>query len=301
MITPEFDADPPVRGIFAQPMGGPTVVRRLLGARLRRLREAGGVTGEAAGEAIRASASKISRLERGRVGFKERDVLDLLRLYGFDDETEQAGLLELVRQSNTPGWWHHYGDVLPDWYESYIGLEEAAALIRCYEPQSVPGLLQTEAYARALLRLSHPGATTEQIERRVALRMTRQQLLTRTDAPKVWAVMDEAALRRPMGGTDVMRAQLERLLELEELRNVTLQVVPFDTGGHPAISGPFTILRFSEPDLPDIVYLEQLTGAVYLDKREDVDHYLAVLNRLAVQATPPATHGVIATILDGLR
>jgi transcriptional regulator with XRE-family HTH domain len=298
MITTQPDFQRPIRELFEQSAGGPTVVRILLGAQLRRLREASGVTREAAGQAIRGSASKISRMELGRVGFKERDVADLLTLYGQRDQRERSALPALIRQANTPGWWHHYGDAVPEWFEAYVGLEQAASLIRVYEAHSVPSLLQTHDYARVLSRLCYPTATADEVDRKVNLRMTRQQLLTRKDAPQLWVVMDEAALRRPLGGRRVMRAQLQHLLELAQLRNVTLQVVPFHGGGHPAIGAPFTILRFAQPDLPDIVYLEQLTSALYLDKRDDLDHYMAVMNRLAVQATPAATIKMLHAVLD---
>ena len=185
---------------------GPTVLRMLLGSQLRRLREAKGVTREAAGWEIRASESKISRMELGRVGFKERDVADLLTLYGVIAEEERAALLALARQANNPGWWHRYGDVLPSWFQAYLGLEAAAALIRTYELQFVPGLLQTRDYARAVVLLGHGRAPAEEIERRVDLRMARQALLTRPDPPQLWAVVDEAALRRPIGSPDIMRA-----------------------------------------------------------------------------------------------
>jgi transcriptional regulator with XRE-family HTH domain len=300
MFTSQPDASGPIRDLFDQPPGGPTVVRILLGAQLRRLRESSGVTREAAGHAIRGSASKISRLELGRVGYKERDVADLCTLYGLDDERERSTLLGLIREANAPGWWHHYGDAVPEWFEAYVGLEQAASLIRVYEAHSVPGLLQTEDYARSLFSVNYPAASTDEIERKVDLRMTRQQLLTRADAPQVWVVMDEAAVRRPLGGQQVMRAQLLHLLELTRLRNVTLQMVPFHADGHPAIGAPFTILRFSQPDLPDIVYLEQLTSALYLDKREDLDHYMAVMNRLAVQATPDATVEMLHSVLESM-
>jgi hypothetical protein len=259
----------------------------LLGAHLRRLREAAGVTREDAGWEIRSSESKISRMELGRVGFKERDVADLLSLYGLDDDDERTRLLALARDANTPGWWHRYGDVLPGWFQSYLGLEAAAALIRSYEVQFVPGLLQTQQYCRAVVMLGHSDAGTAEIERRVNLRMTRQQLLTRPDPPQFWAVVDEAALRRPIGGPAVMRGQIESLIQATKLPNVRLQVIPFHVGGHAAAGGAFTILRFPDPDLPDVVYIEQLTSALYLDKRDDVDHYAAAMERLCVEAEPP--------------
>jgi hypothetical protein len=259
----------------------------LLGAHLRRLREAQGVSREDAGWEIRSSESKISRMELGRVGFKERDVADLLALYGMDDEEERDRLLTLARDGNTQGWWHRYGDVLPNWFQSYLGLESAAALIRTYEVQFVPGLLQTRDYARAVVLLGHARAKPEEVERRVNLRMDRQQLLTRHDAPQLWVVVDEAALRRPIGGHDVMRGQLESLIEATKLPNVRLQIIPFLAGGHAAAGGAFSVLRFPEQDLPDVVYIEQLTSALYLDKRDDVDHYAAAMEMLCVEAQPP--------------
>jgi hypothetical protein len=250
------------------------------------LREVKGITREEAGYAIRASGSKISRMELGRVSFKERDVTDLLRLYGVDED-EAATLVGLAIQANSPGWWHKYGDVLPDWFQVYVGLEEAASLIRLYEVQFVPGLLQTADYARAVVQLGQPGAAAGEIDRRVSLRLARQELLTKPGGPRLWAIVDEAALRRPIGGKEVMRAQLVQLLEATEQPQVTLQVMPFRSGGHAAEAGAFTIMRFPEPDLPDVVYLEQLTSALYLDKRDDVEKYTEVMERLSVEAESP--------------
>jgi transcriptional regulator with XRE-family HTH domain len=293
-------ADATVLDISALAGGGPTVLRILLGAQLRRLREARNITREQAGYAIRASDSKISRLELGRVSFRERDVADLLTLYGVHDPAEREKALALARRASTNGWWHHYGDVLPRWFENYIGLEEAASRIRAYEVQFIPGLLQTEGYARAVTLLGHGGAGEEEVERRVEMRMKRQELLLRPDgAPHLWAVVDEAVVRRPLGGRDVMREQLRHLIERCELPNVTVQVVPFARGGHAAAGGPFSILRFAEPDLPDIVYLEQLTSALYLDKREDIERYLAVMEQLCVEAEPvTATADLLKSIHD---
>ncbi|WP_407663111.1 helix-turn-helix domain-containing protein [Micromonospora radicis] len=259
----------------------------LLGAQLRRLRESRGVTRENAGWEIRSSESKISRMELGRVGFKERDVADLLTLYGVTVEQERAALLKLARDANNPGWWHRYGDVLPSWFQSYLGLEAAAALIRSYEVQFVPGLLQTREYARAVVLLGHGQAGPSEIDRRVDLRMRRQDLLRRPRPPRLWAVVDEAALRRPIGGPQVMRGQLQALIEATRTPNVRLQVIPFAAGGHAAAGGAFTILRFGDQDLPDIVYIEQLTSALYLDKREDLEFYAVAMERLCVEAEPP--------------
>src|SRR5215813_8783203 len=284
--------------ITAQPGSGPTVLRILLGSQLRRLREAKGVTRDDAGYTIRASGSKISRMELGRVSFKERDVEDLLDLYGVDEEEAQA-LIALAKQANSPGWWHKYGDVLPDWFQVYVGLEEAASLIRLYEVQFIPGLLQTAGYARAVVRLGQPFATPEEVERRVGLRLARQEVLTKPGGPRLWAVVDEAALRRPIGGREVMRAQLVQLIEVAGEANITLQVVPFRSGGHAAEAGAFTIMRFPEVDLPDVVYLEHLTSALYLDKREDVEKYTEVMERLSVEGeSPERTTEILSGMLE---
>ncbi|MBV9141874.1 MAG: helix-turn-helix domain-containing protein [Pseudonocardiales bacterium] len=266
---------------------GPTAVRITLGAQLRRLREASGVTTGAACHAIRASPAKISRMELGRGSFKERDVADLLTLYGITDEHEREVYLALARESKMPGWWHDYSDILPSWFETYLGLEQASSVIRTYEPQLVPGLLQTQEVARAVVQLSHLSQSGDDIERRVALQMKRQEILTQPGAPQLWAVIDEAALWR-IDGRSVIQGQLQHLIDIAELPNITLQAIPIYSGAHPAVGGPFTILRFSEPELPDIVYLEQLVSAVYLDKRRHVQHYLMVMDRLCVQAKSPA-------------
>ena len=266
---------------------GPTALRIALGTQLRRLREANGISAEAAGYAIRASHAKISRMELGRVGFKERDVADLLTLYGITDEREQNAFLALARRANVPGWWHQYSNILPGWFEMYLGLEQASSVIRSYQPQFVPDLLQTREVARTVIRLGHPDASDDDIERLLALRMTRQQILIQPGAPILWTVIDEAALRR-LHESSAMRAQVEHLIKMAELPNVRIQVMPIYFGAHVAVGGPFAILRFSEPDLPDIVYLQQLTCALYLDKSQDVEHYLMVMDRLCVQAKSPA-------------
>lgn len=252
---------------------GSVVRRMLLGSQLRRLREAREITREAAGYSIRASESKISRMELGRVSFKTRDVEDLLTLYGVTDEQERAALVSLAKEANVAGWWHSYSDVLPSWFPTYVGLEGAACLLRAYEVQFVHGLLQTEEYARAVVRRGMRSASDADVERRVALRMERQKYLVAENAPEFHVVLDEAALRRPYGDRAVMRGQLQHLIDISERRNVRLQVMPFSLGGHSGESGSFTILSFPEPDLSDVVYMEQLTSALYLDKPEDVAHY----------------------------
>jgi transcriptional regulator with XRE-family HTH domain len=267
---------------------GPTALRIMVGSQLRRLREAAGVSPDQAGYEIRATRSKISRMENGRVSFKDRDIDDLLTLYGVTDEQVRTRMLSLARQANSTGWWSKFDDVLPDWFEGYVGLEGAVSVIRSFELQFVHGLFQTEGYARAVTLLGHKSAPAEEIDRRVTMRLKRQDVLTNPVPPQVWSVMDEAVLRRPLGGRAVMHAQLEHLAELASLPHVTIQVVPFGGGGHAAAGGSFSILRFAEPDLPDIVYIEQLTSALYLSDRADVDHYLEVMNELSGQALTPA-------------
>ena len=290
----------PVRSIGRR-ASGPTVQRIVLGAQLRRLREARDITTEQAAEAIRGSHSKISRMEHGRVGFKDRDVADLLTLYGVTDQEQRVSLLALAHEAGNPGWWHDYGDLLPHWFEPYLSLEAAASVIRNYEVQFVPGLLQTKGYAREVIRLGYPTITDEELSRRVELRMGRQRLLSRTAPPRLWVAIDEAALCRPLGGAAVMRGQIEHLIEMAELTCVTLQIVPFRAGGHSAAGGPFSILRFAEPELSDVVYLEQLTSALYLEKPAELDKYLEIMERLCVQAET-ATDSVkfLQQILDGM-
>ncbi|MGW6204117.1 helix-turn-helix domain-containing protein [Streptomyces sp. NPDC055089] len=273
--------------VAAGESSGSVVRRILLGSQLRRLRDSRGITREAAGYSIRASESKISRMELGRVSFKARDVEDLLTLYGVTDEAERDSLLGLAREANVAGWWHSYGDVLPGWFQTYIGLEGAASDIRIYEVQFVHGLLQTEDYAHAVVSRGMRGAPAAEIDRRVALRLERQKALVSERAPSFHAVLDEAALRRPYGGREVMRTQLRHLIEMSERPNITLQVMPFSFGGHAGESGSFTMLRFPESDLSDIVYLEQLTSALYLDKAEEVAQYEKAMVRLHAESPGP--------------
>jgi len=281
--------------------GGPTVQRMLVGAKLRRLRTDLALTREQAASHIRASEWKIHRLENGQVSFKERDLLDLLGLYGITDPQEIADTLALAREANHPGWWQHYGDVLPAWFRAYVDLESAASLIRTYEGQYIPGLLQTDDYIRAVVHGAHLDNSGEEVGRRVRLRMARQTLLTSDQPPRLWAVIDEAALRRPVGGREVMRGQLERLIEATKLANVTLQLLSFGSGAHPAMAGAFSVLRFGDQDLPDVVYLEHLTGASYLDKRDEVERYLDIMELLCLQAEPPArTVELLQAILEEL-
>ena len=277
----------------------------LVGIYLRRLREARGISRADAGYKIRSSESKMSRLERGRVGFKDRDVDDLLTLYGVTEEADRAPILALVREGNQPGWWHRSADVLPDWFELYLGLEMAATLIRTYEVQFIPGLLQTEDYARALITQNSTGSavSAQDIDRWVGVRMQRQEILTRPEDPaRLWAVLDEALLRRRIGTPAVMHAQVEHLIALSRRPNLVIQVMPWVFGGHVAENGAFSILRFGEPDLSDVVYLEYLTDAVYVDKPSDVDPYTEIMNRLNVDSMlPDESTDFLTTILAGMK
>jgi hypothetical protein len=276
---------------------GSMAARMMLGGQLRRHREAAGVSPDDAGYHIRASRAKISRLETGRARCKERDVLDLLALYGVDDAETVAGMLLLVSQARAQDWWADFTDVLPAWFEPYLGMEHSASVIRVFDLQFVCGLFQTEEYARAVTVQGHRGARASEIDRRVAVRMKRQELLSAADPPRIWAVLDEAALRRPAGGTAVMRGQVRRLLDVAELPAVSLQVLPFSAGAHDA-GGTFTILRFAEAGIPDVVYVEQLTGATYADRQDAVDHHRDVMNRLSTSAlTPAQTTGFLAGML----
>jgi len=280
-----------------QPTRGATARRIVLGTQLRRLRERAGISRADAGYLIRASDSKVSRLELGRVAFKERDVTDLLTMYGVSDPEEREVFLDMVRRANEPGWWRRYTDVIPNWFQDFVGLEESASRIQTYELQFVPGLLQIEPYARAILTRGRPDYAPPDTERRIDLRMQRQKLITSPHPPKLWAVVDESVLRRPIGGRRVLREQLEFLLEQTKLPHVTIQVVPHQLSGY-AAEGPFTLLRFAESELPDVVYVEHLGGAVYLDGIEEIELYSRALDRLAVDAeTPDRSSQLLSKIL----
>jgi transcriptional regulator with XRE-family HTH domain len=278
---------------------GPTAARLLVGAQLRRLREAANLTCEEVARAIHGSGSKVSRLETGRTGFKPADLAVLLSLYGVSED-ESATLLALARQANMPGWWHYFGDAVPGWFAPYLGLEGAASVIRTHEIQFVPGLLQTRDYARAVIAQGYDDPSADQVERRVAMRMRRQDLLRRENPPRLWAVIDEAALRRPIGGRAVMREQLRHLIWLSRLPHVSVQILPF-SAGLVAAAGAMTMLRFPEGELPDVVYLEQFAGARYLDKQGETEAYVHVLNQLGTAARPPtATPSLVSRMLAQL-
>jgi transcriptional regulator with XRE-family HTH domain len=262
----------------------PTVLRILLGTQLRRLREARGISAQAAAKAIRGSESKISRIELGRNAVREVDIVDLLNLYGVTDVAEREQLLTLASQANQQGWWHRYQDVLPNWFQSYIGLEESAESIRSFDNQFVPGLLQTEDYAIAVIQLG--AFTSEETDRLVYLRKERQRRFA-SGSLRLWAIIDEVALRRPVGGPRLMRAQFEHLLDVSVRPGLTLQITPFLTGASYAAPGSFSILSFATDELPDVVYVEQLTSAMYLDKRADVDRYAQAMDQIRATSYPP--------------
>ncbi|MDT0545174.1 helix-turn-helix domain-containing protein [Streptomyces lonegramiae] len=278
--------------------GAPTVLRVVLGKRLQDLREKAGLSYERAGRALDVTHATIRRMEKAEVGLKLPYVEKLLRTYGVTDPEEVEGFLSLAREANKPGWWHRFRDVLPEWFNTFVSLEGEANLIRAYEPHYVPGLLQTEDYARAVLRAGMPHAPESEIERNVALRMERQSLLTRENSPMLWVVMDETVLRRPIGGPDVMRDQITRLIDAATLSNIRLQIMPFDAGPHPAMYGPFHIFRFPIQELPDIAYTESLVSGSYYDQRDDVSAFLEALDRMCAQAAPAQT---TQAILSGIR
>ena len=280
-----------------EPTEGPTVLRILLGGQLRRLRESRGITAQAAAKAIRGSESKISRIELGRNAIREIDVLDLLTFYGVD-AAEREQLLNLAEQASRPGWWHRFNDILPDWFQAYVGMEEAATSIRIYEPQFIPGLLQTPRYTAAVLTMC--DIPISEAERHVILRKERQRRFT-DGRVKLWAIIEETALRRPIGNREILLDQLQYLLSLTDRSNLTLQIIPFGRGGHAVPSG-FTILRFGDSDLQDVAYLEHLTSALYFDKKADVDRYLLAMERLSiVSAKPSETPGLLAAIIKQLE
>lgn len=266
--------------------GGPTAARLRLGAQLRQLRQAAGLTRQDAAAAIRSSASKITRLELGRTAIKPRDLADLLDMYGADP-AGQDSMMALARIGNNRGWWREYGDAVPGRQVTHLDLEQSASMIRGYEPRFIPELLQTPEYARALLTSMSGDLDADRTERQLAVLLRRQQILHREDPPHVWTVIDEGALRRLIGGPTVMRAQLGHLIDITRLGHVNIQVLRFRAGGHAACRGPVELLRFAGDQLPDVVCLEYLAGAVYPSQPTKLACYWDILNQLATQADPP--------------
>ena len=266
---------------------GQAISRRRLGARLRELRHAAGVSAEQAAYQIRSSISKISRMESGAVPFKLRDVGDLLTLYGVAGAAETSHLLEMARDSALPGWWDGYADVLPGWARHCLGLEAAAEQIVVYEPRGVPALLQTAPYARSVLDQA-PTRGASAAARLAEALLRRQEILVRASPPLLWVLIDQGALRRHPGDASVMRGQLDALIGAAERQRVTVQVIPFASATLISAAGPFTILRFADDDLPDVVCAELLTGAVMQQRKADVDRYWLAVNMLASAAATPA-------------
>ena len=263
----------------------PTVGQVVLGRRLYELREAAGLSREEAARILRVAPATVRRMETAEVSLKIPYVQMLLTAYGVP-EHEADTFVALAEDANRPGWWQRYHDVLPEWFSLYVSLEGAARIIRSYEPHFVPGLLQTEDYARAVLEAGTIGtAGPETVERHVALRMERQKLLERPDPPHLWVLMEETVLRRPVSGDSrVMRDQLDKLLEFAARDRVTLQIAEFADGPHPGTYAPFSLFRFAEPELPDMVFTEYLTGALYLDSRKEVSVHLEVLDHMTAGA-----------------
>ncbi len=293
------EQDPDAQDTPAPDDPGPTARRIMVGAQLRRLRENADITRSAAGYHIRGSESKISRMESGKVGFKPRDVEDLLTLYGEDDPGRRESLLEIARRSNEPGWWQRSGEAVPEWFSEFVGLEPAAVRIQTYELLFVPGLLQTEDYTRAIVTRGHPESRDATTEERVRVRKARQRLLDRPDAPRLWAVIDESVLHRPIGGYEVLAAQIDHLAEMSRRPNITVQVVPNALSGYGG-EAAFTMLRFAEPDVPDVTYIEGLTGALYLDRRAEVEEYTRVMDELTIDAySPDETRALLSKLRPG--
>ncbi|MFB7274081.1 helix-turn-helix domain-containing protein [Streptomyces sp. NPDC056244] len=270
---------------MSEPRSAPTIGQIVLSRQLQTLRERAGLTRDQAAKLLHVTAATIRRMEMSEVALKIPYVEILLSAYGLPD-AERAEFVRLTEEAVKPGWWQRFYDVLPDWFGGYVSLEGAAKTIRCYEPHFVPGLLQTEDYARYVLKFGEVGRSDpERVERRVALRMERQKLLTRAEAPPVfWVVMDETVLHRPVGSSEVMRGQIDHLLAMAELPNVTIQIAEFASGHHPGTYSPFVLFRFAIPEVPDIVYIEYLTGALYLDNAGELSEHKEAMDRMVAHA-----------------
>lgn len=270
----------------------PTVLRMILGKRLQELRLAAGVSLDDAAKLLDVTSLTIRRIEKAEVGLRLIYVRTLLQSYGVTQE-ETDEFIAMAEQANEPGWWHPYRDVLPKWFTAYVSLETGAKVLRTYEPHYVTGLLQTPRYARAILQAGFPNDTEEDLERRTDLRLRRQGLLAKPDAPTLWVVMEEAVLHRVVGDPETMREQIDRLLEASELEHVTLDIMPFAVGAHVGTYAPFTYFRFEEPELPDVVYCEVLSGSMYLDQRADVVAHLEAHNRMSLMTSRPQSKALL--------
>ncbi|MFC9428282.1 helix-turn-helix domain-containing protein [Streptomyces sp. NPDC056987] len=272
---------------MSEPRSAPTIGQLVLGRQLQTLREKAGLSRDQSARLLHVTAATVRRMETAEVSLKIPYLQFLLPEYGVGPQDTEV-FLRLAEEANKPGWWQRFHDILPDWFSGYVSLEEAAKTIRSYEPHFVPGLLQTEEYAHAVLSTGAVGRTADplRIERHVALRMERQALLTRADAPAFWAVLDETVLRRAVGSKAVMRAQIDRLIEAVEMPNVTLQIAEFGAGPHPGAYSPFVLFRFGIPEVPDMVYIEYLTGALYLDEAHEVSAHMQAMDRMVTLAEP---------------
>ncbi|GHH89000.1 transcriptional regulator [Streptomyces sulfonofaciens] len=270
----------------------PTVLRMILGKRLQELRQGSGASLDDAAKALDVTSLTIRRMEKAEVGLRLIYVRTLLTMYGVAQQ-EIEEFLVLAEQANQPGWWHRYRDVLPTWFTAYVSLESSAKVLRTYEPHYVAGLLQTAEYARETLRAGFPNDSDEDLDRRVDLRLRRQSLLTKPDAPTLWVVMEEGVLHRVVGGPKVMREQIDRLLDASKLDHVNLDIVPFSAGAHVGAFAPFTYFRFEEPELPDVVYCEILSGSMYLDQRSDVITHLEAHNRMSLLTSPEGSTALL--------
>ncbi|GAA1776912.1 helix-turn-helix transcriptional regulator [Actinomadura chokoriensis] len=264
----------------------PTVRRRRLAAEMRRLRRESGKTREEAAKFADIAPATVSRIEAAVHAPKVADIMALCKFYGLDDDRTEV-LVTLARQSRQRGWWHQYSGSIPDWFEVYVGLEEEASEVLHYEPEAIPGLLQVEGYIRAISLAGLEAPPDEELERRVALRLKRQERLTGSDAPKVWAILNEGAIRRQVGGRETMRQQLDHLTSLSQLNHVNIVVLPFSAGAHPGMHGPCTLLRFPEPADPDVAYVQYRRGSVYLEDPSDIGHYVEVFDHLRSRALGP--------------
>ncbi|CAM5695510.1 helix-turn-helix domain-containing protein [Streptomyces griseomycini] len=272
-----------------RPEPAPTLLKMLVGVQLAGFREDAGMAQDQAARSVGFSAAKLSRIEsgKGRRPPTESDVRALLELYRTDDY-EASVLLKLLQRAGEPGWWQRYDKrLMPEWFDRLVGLQEAAATIRTFEIQYVPGLLQTAAYTRAVVERGLPNAPASEVQRRVELRMRRAELLLREGAPQLWAVIDESILLRVLGGSEVMREQLAHLVRMAERPNVTVQIVPLDVTNASAPAIPVTYLRFGGLDLPDVVYLEHIRSANFLEDRDETEEYRIALDRLADEALEP--------------
>lgn len=276
----------------------PTVRRRRLGSELRKLREAQGMTAEQVATSLLVSQSKISRLENGRRSISQRDVRDLCQVYGVEDEQLIESLMTMAKESRQRGWWHAFGDIP---YSVYIGLEADAASVRNYESLFIPGLLQTRDYAAAIVQGTQPDVTPSDVDRRVEVRMIRQNRIANPESLRFWTVIDEAALRRMVGGPDVMREQIEQLSEVGTRPNVTVQVIPLSVGAHPGMTGAFSILEFPEASDTDVVYLEGVTSDLYVEREADVNRYAILFEHLrAVALSPDQTRAFLDDVAKTL-